>query len=108
MKINDIDFKKSGGLVPVIIQNTFNNDVLMLGYMNKAALLKTQKTNFVHFWSRSRNKIWMKGEVSGNKLLVKKIFIDCDKDTILIVVKLIGKVVCHTGNYSCFFNNYLK
>lgn len=103
IKTMEIDFKKNYGLVPVIIQDEATNCVLMLGYMNDIALQKTQETGFVCFWSRSRNKFWMKGEESGNKLEVKSIYIDCDKDTLLIKAKLIGEAACHTGEYTCFF-----
>lgn len=102
MKIS-IDFTKVNGLVPVIIQNYKTGDVFMLGYMNEEALQKTIKTGWVYFWSRSRKKLWLKGEESGNKLKVKEIYLDCDKDTLLINVELIGKNVCHTGNRSCFY-----
>lgn len=90
-------------LFPVIIQDCKTNDVLMLAYMNDDALKKTRETGFVHFWSRKRKKLWMKGETSGNKLEVKEIFTDCDNDTLLIKVRLIGKNVCHTGNKTCFY-----
>jgi phosphoribosyl-AMP cyclohydrolase len=100
-----IDFKKGKGLIPTIIQDAKSYTVLMLGYMNQEAFSKTCSTEFVHFWSRSRKKLWMKGEESGNKLKVEKIFIDCDKDTILIKAELLGKTVCHTGKYSCFSEN---
>lgn len=100
-----IDFEKGKGLVPAIIQDAKNNAVLMLGYMNQEAFSKTCSTEFVHFWSRSRKRLWMKGEKSGNKLKVKKIFLDCDKDAILIKAELLGKAVCHTGKYSCFSEN---
>ncbi|SRR5260221_3302003 len=101
--ISNIDFQKGNGLIPAIIQDTKKKDILMLGYMNNIALQKTQITGFVHFWSRSRQKLWMKGEESGNKLKVKEMFIDCDQDTLLFTVELIGKNVCHTGNRTCFF-----
>lgn len=91
-------------LIPVIIQEKKNGEVLMLGYMNKEALLKTQDTGYVWFYSRSRKKLWMKGETSGNKLKVWKILTDCDNDSILIRVELIGSAVCHLGNKSCFKN----
>lgn len=100
MKLN---FKKSNGLIPTIIQDYQTRQVLMLAYMNKKAWQKTLKTKFVWFWSRSRKKLWQKGEESGNKLKVKEVFIDCDYDTILIKAKLLGKNCCHTGNKSCFF-----
>lgn len=99
----EIDFKKGNGLVPVIIQDFKSGEVLMLGFMNKEAFEKTNSTGFVYFYSRSREKLWMKGEESGNKLEVKEIFTDCDDDSILIKVNLIGLAVCHTGEKSCFY-----
>lgn len=96
-----IDFSKTNGLVPVIIQDSITMQVLMLGYMNAEALEKTQAEGIVTFFSRSKNRLWTKGEESGNFLTVKDIQIDCDKDTILI--KAIPKnSVCHTGSFSCF------
>jgi len=91
-------------LIPTIIQDYKSKAVYMLGYSSVKSLKKTNETGFVWFWSRSRKKLWMKGEESGNKLKVIKIFFDCDKDAILIKVKFIGKNVCHTGNLTCFFN----
>src|SRR5689334_22661207 len=99
MKIN---FDKQNGLIPTIIQDEQSGKIYMLGYMNEEAFNKTQETNLVWFWSRSRNKLWMKGETSGNTLTVKKIFVDCDNDSMLIKVKLNGTNVCHTGNRTCF------
>jgi phosphoribosyl-ATP pyrophosphohydrolase/phosphoribosyl-AMP cyclohydrolase len=96
-----INFKKINGLVPVIIQDYKTRQVLMLGFMNKKAYNKTIKTNLVTFWSRSRKKIWIKGETLGNYLKVKNIKIDCDNDTLLIQVKPEGPV-CHTGSKTCF------
>jgi phosphoribosyl-AMP cyclohydrolase len=93
----------NSNLIPTIIQDYKTNVVYMLGYSNEQSLKKTKKTGYVWFWSRSRNKLWMKGEQSGNKLEVKEIFTDCDNDSILIKVQLIGKNVCHTGNIDCFF-----
>ena len=103
-----LDFKKGNGLIPAIIQDNKTGAVLMLGYMNSEALRKTKATGFVNFWSRSRQKIWLKGEESGNKLKVKFISTDCDYDTILIKADLMGSAVCHTGSYSCFFNDLSK
>jgi phosphoribosyl-ATP pyrophosphohydrolase/phosphoribosyl-AMP cyclohydrolase len=97
-----VDFEKNGGLVPVIVQDVDTNEVLMLAYMNKEALELTQKTGYAHYFSRSRNKIWKKGESSGHTQEVKEILIDCDNDTILLKVKQNG-VACHTGRKSCFF-----
>jgi len=99
-----IDFEKNGGLVPVIVQDFDTNEVLMLAYMNKEALKLTQTTGYAHYFSRSRNKIWKKGESSGNTQEVKEILIDCDNDTLLLKVKQNG-VACHTGRKSCFFTN---
>ncbi len=98
-----LDFKKGDGLIPTVIQDFKTQEVLMLGYINKEALEKTKASGWVYFWSRSKKRLWMKGETSGNKLKVKNIFIDCDKDAILIKVELVGKNVCHTGNKTCFF-----
>lgn len=90
-------------LVPVVVQDTDGN-VLMLAYMNQEALQKTVETGYVHFWSRSRKKLWKKGETSGNVLELEEIRIDCDNDALLVIAKPTGPV-CHTGNYSCFFRN---
>jgi phosphoribosyl-ATP pyrophosphohydrolase/phosphoribosyl-AMP cyclohydrolase len=97
-----IDFEKNGGLVPVVVQDIDTNEVLMLAYMNEEALELTQKTGYAHYFSRSRNKIWKKGESSGHTQEVKDILVDCDNDTILLKVKQNG-VACHTGRKSCFF-----
>lgn len=96
-----IDFRKGDGLVPVIIQNNNTLQVLMLGYMNETAFLQTQEENKVTFFSRSKNRLWTKGEESGNILIVKDIQIDCDNDTILIKVTPKGPT-CHSGATSCF------
>jgi len=96
-----IDFKKSGGLVPVIIQNELTLQVLMLGYMNEEALMKTKEEGKVTFFSRTKNRLWTKGEESGNFLKVKDIAIDCDNDTILIMANPQGPT-CHTGATTCF------
>ncbi len=96
-----IDFSKTNGLVPVIIQNYQNQQVLMLGYMNEEAFAKTQSEGKVTFFSRSKNRLWTKGETSGNFLLVKDILVDCDNDTILIKADPIGPT-CHTGSTTCF------
>jgi len=102
--MQNIDFEKNGGLVPVIVQDIDTNEVLMLAYMNEEALKKTIQTGFAHYFSRSRNKLWKKGESSGNTQEVKDILIDCDNDTILLKVKQNGPA-CHTGRKSCFFTN---
>lgn len=102
MNFDDIKFNDQG-LIPVIVQEYLTNEVLMLAYMNKEAIEKTIKEKVACYFSRSRNELWKKGETSGNYQYVKSFFYDCDKDTILLKVEQIG-VACHTGNYSCFFN----
>jgi len=96
-----IDFKKGDGLVPVIVQNNNTLQVLMLGYMNEEAFQKTKAENKITFYSRSKNRLWTKGEESGNYLFVQSIEIDCDNDTILIKANPIGPT-CHKGTTSCF------
>ena len=100
-----IDFNKSDGLVPVIIQDEQTLEVLMLGYMNQEAYDKTVKENIVTFFSRSKKRLWTKGETSNNFLHVKSIALDCDNDTLLIKVKADGPT-CHTGARSCFNTEY--
>ena len=97
-----IDFEKQNGLVPTIIQDAQSGEIYMLGYMNQEALNKTKQTGFVYFWSRSKKRLWMKGETSKNTLSVKNILVDCDNDTLLIKVTLNGTAVCHTGERTCF------
>ncbi len=104
MKIN---FKKMGGLVPAIIQDADTLEVLMLAYMNEEALRLTKETGKVYFWSRSRKKLWMKGETSGNILRAVEIVDDCDSDSILVKVKPAGPT-CHTGSVSCFSDAFLR
>jgi len=96
-----IDFKKNNGLVPVIIQDNATLQILMLGYVNEEAFAKTQQEKKVTFFSRSKNRLWTKGETSGNFLLVNEIRVDCDNDTILIKATPQGPT-CHTGSTSCF------
>ena len=105
--INDIDFKKSGGLIPIIVQDATTKDVLTLAYSNKESLELTKKTGNSWFWSRSRNKLWMKGEESGNVQKVKEILVDCDSDAIIYLVEPSGPA-CHTGEKVCFHNNLEK
>ena len=97
----EVDFSKNDGLVPVIIQHIHTNQVLMLGYMNQEALDKTQSEGKVTFFSRSKNRLWTKGETSGNFLHLKEIAVDCDNDTLLIKALPQGPT-CHTGSTSCF------
>ena len=97
------DFTKLDGLLPAIVQDAASHRVLMLGFMNDEAWRKTLETGSVTFYSRTRNKLWTKGETSGNRLIVKDIFTDCDNDTLLIAVEAIGPGVCHAGYESCFY-----
>jgi phosphoribosyl-ATP pyrophosphohydrolase/phosphoribosyl-AMP cyclohydrolase len=101
--INNIDWSKND-LIPAIVQESTSGKVLMLAYMNKEAVELTCKTNLAHFYSRSRKKMWKKGESSGNLQHVKEIYLDCDLDTILLKVTQDGGCACHTGRESCFFN----
>jgi phosphoribosyl-AMP cyclohydrolase len=99
-----VDFTKLDGLVPAVIQDDESGEVLMVGFMNEDALAKTVETGYATFFSRSRQKLWMKGETSGNRLAVKSVLVDCDDDTVLLRVKRLGDGnVCHTGERTCFF-----
>jgi phosphoribosyl-ATP pyrophosphohydrolase/phosphoribosyl-AMP cyclohydrolase len=99
----EIDFDKMGGLAPAIIQDAAGGELLMVGFMNREALEATLHSGFVTFYSRTRKKLWTKGETSGNRLEVVTAFTDCDRDTVLLRVRVLGAgVVCHTGSKSCF------
>ena len=99
-----MDFSKLDGLIPAVIQDADSAEVLMVGFMNEEALRLTKETGFATFFSRSRNKLWMKGETSGNRLEVVEMLTDCDDDTVLVKVKRLGDGnVCHTGQRTCFF-----
>jgi phosphoribosyl-AMP cyclohydrolase len=93
-------------MLPVIAQNAGDGRVLMLAYMNEAAWDKTVETGKAHYWSRSRGKLWFKGEESGHVQLVREIYLDCDLDTILLEVEQVGGAACHTGYESCFYRRY--
>lgn len=93
------------GLIPAIIQDIEDNEVLMLAYMDRTALEKTIQSGRTHFWSRARQRYWMKGETSGNIQIVKEILYDCDEDALLIKVEQIGIGACHTGHRSCFYRS---
>ena len=99
----DLDFTKLGGLLPAIVQDAKSGDVLMLGFMNAEAYAATQASGEVTFFSRSRNKLWRKGEQSGHVLRVREMRVDCDVDALLIRVDALGPGVCHEGYRSCFF-----
>jgi len=96
------DFDKTGGLVPAVVQDVETNKILMLAYMNREAWNKTLKTGKATYWSRSRSKLWIKGETSGNFQQVREVRIDCDADAVLLKVDQKG-AACHLGYYSCFF-----
>lgn len=98
----DLDFEKLGGLVPAVIQDWRSGRVLMVGFMNREAFEQTLQTGFATFYSRSRGRLWMKGETSGHRLAVKEVLTDCDADALLLRVEPLGPGVCHEGFASCF------
>jgi phosphoribosyl-AMP cyclohydrolase len=100
----ELDFAKSAdGLLPAIVQDSATGEVLMLAYINELAWQKTLETGKAHYWSRSRNSLWLKGESSGNVQLVQDIYVDCDQDTVVFKVEQLGGAACHKGYRSCFF-----
>ena len=101
--LKKLDFKKGNGLIPVVVQEAESKEVLMLAYANEEALEKTLSTGYAHYWSRSRNKLWLKGETSGHTQKIKEVITDCDYDTLLYVVEQKGPA-CHTGEDTCFHN----
>jgi phosphoribosyl-AMP cyclohydrolase len=101
-----VDFSKLQGLIPAVIQDADSGEVLMVGFMNEEALAKTRDTGFATFFSRTRNKLWMKGETSGNRLQVTRLLVDCDDDSLVVQVKRLGDGnVCHTGERTCFYRD---
>ena len=102
LSVSDLDFEKFSGLLPVIAQDQGSGRVLMLAYANREAVLKTQETGYAHYWSRSRNTLWKKGESSGHVQEIMEVLVDCDEDTLLYKVSQTGPA-CHTGAPSCFF-----
>jgi len=99
-----MDFSKLDGLIPAVIQDAESAEVLMVGFMNEEALAITKETGYATFFSRTRNKLWTKGETSGNRLEVVQLLTDCDDDTVLVKVKRLGDGnVCHTGQRTCFY-----
>src|SRR5579885_1307517 len=100
----NLDFDKLGGLIPAVIQDAETGRVLMVGFMNEEAFRRTVDTGYATFYSRSRNKLWLKGETSGHRLVVKEISTDCDRDALLIKVDALGPGVCHEGYQSCVFH----
>lgn len=102
-----MDFSKLNGLIPAVIQDAASREVLMVGFMNQEALHRTIESGFATFFSRTRNALWMKGETSGNRLKVERVLVDCDDDTLLLMVTRLGDGnVCHTGDRSCFSREY--
>jgi phosphoribosyl-AMP cyclohydrolase len=101
----DLDFKKMDGLVTAVIQDNASGRVLMVGFMNEEAFRMTVETGFATFYSRSRKKLWLKGESSGHRLIVKDIATDCDMDALLVKVDAVGPGVCHNGYESCFYRS---
>ena len=101
LSLDEIDFEKSQGLVPVIVQDSKSKDILMLAYANRLAIEETVRTGYSHYWSRSRNKLWKKGEESGNVQKVLEIKIDCDEDTLIYRVEQSGNA-CHKNTKTCF------
>jgi phosphoribosyl-AMP cyclohydrolase len=100
---SELDFQKGGGLVTAIAQDDATGEILMVAFMNEQAFDLTLETGEVHYWSRSRNKLWYKGEESGNTQAVKSLYIDCDGDVVLLKIAQKGDAACHTGRRSCFF-----
>ena len=100
------DFKKGEGLVPAVVQDHETGEILMLAYMNQESWRKTLETGKAHFWSRSRQSLWLKGETSGHVQLIREIRLDCDGDTILLKVEQLGGAACHTGHRSCFYRKW--
>ena len=99
-----MDYSKLNGLIPAVIQDSESAEVLMVGFMNEQALAETRRTGHATFFSRTRQKLWTKGETSGNRLEVVDLLIDCDEDTVLVKVKRLGSGnVCHTGERTCFY-----
>ncbi|PIE57632.1 MAG: phosphoribosyl-AMP cyclohydrolase [Desulfobulbus propionicus] len=99
-----LDFSKdANGLVPAIVQDHATGQILMLAYINQLAWEKTLETGEAHYWSRSRNRLWLKGETSGHVQIIKNIYVDCDRDTVVYQVKQLGGAACHLGYSSCFF-----
>ena len=99
----ELDFKKGGGMLPAVVQEAGTGKVLMLGYMNEEAYRRTHETGNVTFFSRSQNKLWMKGESSGHVLKVSQILVDCDLDSLVVVAEQLGPGTCHEGYRTCFF-----
>jgi phosphoribosyl-AMP cyclohydrolase len=104
-----MDYSKLDGLIPAVVQDHATGEVLMVGFMNADAVARTVQTGFATFFSRTRGALWTKGETSGNRLQVEQMLVDCDEDTLLLKVKRLGDGnVCHTGERTCFFRDYVR
>ena len=99
----ELDFAKGGGMLPAVVQEAGTGKVLMLGYMNPEAYRKTLESGHVTFFSRSQNKLWMKGESSGHVLKVREVLVDCDLDSVVVIAEQLGPGTCHNGYHSCFY-----
>lgn len=102
----ELDFNKGNGLIPAIAQDWKTGEILMLAYINKESWQETLRTGHAVYWTRSRQKIWHKGESSGNVQIIKEILVDCDNDTVVFKVDQVGGAACHTGHPSCFFRRF--
>jgi len=101
-----LDFAKGGGLIPAIAQDWKTGEVLMLAYINEESWNETLKSGVATYWTRSRQKLWKKGETSGNVQVIKEIYVDCDEDTVIFKIDQVGGAACHEGYRSCFFRKY--
>ncbi len=99
----ELDFEKSGGLIPAIAQDAGDGAVLMMAYINREAWEETLSSGYAVYYSRSRNKLWRKGEESGNRQMIREILVDCDGDTVIFKVEQVGGAACHTGHRTCFY-----
>jgi phosphoribosyl-AMP cyclohydrolase len=104
VRVDEVAFAKGGGLVPVVVQDSETREVLMVAFANREAVETTLATGYAHYFSRSRNQLWKKGETSGHVQRIKEVLVDCDNDTLLYVVEQTG-VACHLGTRSCFTNS---
>jgi len=103
-----IDFEKTGGLVPAVVQDWKTGEVLMIANMNAESWARTRETGKACFWSRSRKKLWQKGETSGHVQIIKEAYLDCDNDALLLKVEQLGGAACHTGYRSCFYRRIVE
>ena len=104
--MKELDFNKSGGLIPTVVEDAATGEVLMLAYMSEESFRETLRTGLACYYSRSRKELWVKGQTSGHVQKVKEIYLDCDGDTLLLKVEQVGGAACHTGFRSCFFRRY--